>query len=291
MRSRPPFGVKVKISIASGKGGTGKTTVAVGLALAAKSAVLIDCDVEAPNCHIFLREESPKISDVFVPVPRVNESKCTFCGTCARVCVFNALAIAGRKIILFEKLCHGCGACVVACPAGAVEEINRKIGVVELDSNGELLVITGRLDVGEALAVPVIKAAKRLAPQNGLTFIDCAPGTSCTMVEAVKGSDLCILVTEPTPFGLHDLQMAVDTLEELRIPAVVVVNRSDGRNENLKEFCSARGLQIVAELPLDRRAAEAYSKGKHPLLELNDWKHIFDELLNTVIQTLQDKFG
>lgn len=275
----------MKISIASGKGGTGKTTVAVGLALAAKSAVLIDCDVESPNCHIFLREGFPRVSEVFVPVPWVDESKCTFCNTCARVCMFNALAVAGRKIILFEKLCHGCGACIVACPAGAVKEANRKVGVVEVDNNGELLVVTGRLDVGEAQAVPVIKAAKRLAPPNGLTFIDCPPGTSCTMVEAVKGSDLCILVTEPTPFGLHDLRMAADTLEELQIPAVVVVNRSDGRNDNLKEFCLARGLRIVAEFPIDRRAAEAYSRGKHPSLECEDWKRAFEELLNTVVRT------
>lgn len=276
-------GAVVKISVASGKGGTGKTTVAVGLALAARSAVLVDCDAEEPNCHIFLRKGEPRVHEVLVPVPSVDAASCSLCGTCARACRFNALAVAGGRVVLFEKLCHGCGVCAAVCPSGAITEVNRRVGVVEVNQDGPILVITGRLDVGEASPVPVIRAAKSLVPGEGLTILDCAPGTSCAVVEAVKGSDLCLLVTEPTPFGLHDLQMAADTVAELGVPAAVVVNRSDGQSESVKDFCRARGLRLAAELPADRRAAESYSVGKHPSLELEEWNSAFRTLLDVVV--------
>lgn len=271
------------ISVASGKGGTGKTTVAVGLALVADRPTVVDCDAEAPNCHLFLRQGSPRVTPVLVPIPRVDARRCKLCGACAAACRFHALAAVGRRLLLFPELCHGCGACLIACPVGALSETQRTVGVLETEQAGDIYLITGRLNEGEATAVPVIRAAKRSAPQDGLVLLDAAPGTACTMVEAVKDSDLCLLVTEPTPFGLHDLEMAIDALRQMGVPGAVVVNRAEGPSDDVAALCRRHSLPLLAEIPLDRRAAEAYSRGEHPLHVIGGWPMLFAQLLERAI--------
>ncbi|MGQ9524118.1 MAG: ATP-binding protein [Armatimonadota bacterium] len=268
----------VTISVASGKGGTGKTTVALGLALALEECTLIDCDVEAPNCHLFLRRQAPNIRAVTVPVPAWNSELCNRCGECTRVCMFNALALAGQRIMIFPKLCHGCGACTMVCPQGAIIEVARPVGVVETERSGDISLITGRLNVGETVSTPVIRAARKAGAHGRIVIIDSAPGTSCSMVEAVKGCDLCVLVAEPTPFGVHDLHMAVETVRSLGVRAVVVVNRSENGGDSIEAFCRKLNLQIVGRLPFHRKAAEAYARGIHPAEAIPAFREAFRAL-------------
>ena len=265
------------IAVASGKGGTGKTTIAVGLALSLENVQFLDCDVEEPNAHIFLKPKITHTEWVNLPVPEVKKDRCSYCGRCAEVCVYNAIAVIKEKVLLFTELCHGCGGCSLLCPEKAIEEADRPIGVLQRGKAGSISFTHGKLNLGEAMAVPLVRAVKRaglethpnnnqFTSNNGITIIDVPPGTSCPVIESVKGSDFCLLATEPTPFGLNDLVLAVEVLKKLKIPFGVIINRADVGDNKVDEYCQDEKIPILMRIPLDRDIAIAYSKGT-PLTE------------------------
>jgi MinD superfamily P-loop ATPase len=268
-----------RIAVASGKGGTGKTTVAVGLALVGGRCQLLDCDVEEPNAHLFLQPAIAETEAVTTPVPTVDQERCNRCGRCAAACQFHALAVMGRQVLVFPELCHGCGACALACPEAAIREAPRQVGVVERGRAGQVAFVQGRLNVGEPMATPVIRAVKAHLDPRQLAFIDTAPGTACPVVEAVKGSDLCLLVTEPTPFGLADLRLAVEVMEMLAVPCGVVINRAGPGDRATEEFCRSKGVPLLGRIPFDRRIAEAYARGIHPTRALPEVGRRLAEIL------------
>jgi MinD superfamily P-loop ATPase len=245
------------------QGGTGKTTIATNLAKSIGPGVqLIDCDVEGPNSHLFLTPRIETSEPVHVPRPKVDLDRCTYCGACATMCRFSAIVVMKTCVLTFPELCHGCGGCRLVCPEDAISEIQKPIGILEQGQSDLLTFMQGRLEVGEAMSPPLIKAARSRGKEKGVVIIDAPPGTSCPMIAAVKGSDFCILVTEPTPFGLNDLQLAVDVVRELGILSGVVINRADIGDQAVKAFCNRRGLPILMEIPEDRHIAEAYSRGQ-----------------------------
>lgn len=257
------------ISIASGKGGTGKTTIATSLALSIDSGVqFLDCDVEEPNAHIFLKPTIKHSKAISIPVPRIDESKCDFCGKCADVCAYNALAVLKDKVLIFPHLCHGCGGCILLCPQKAISEVDKEIGVIEIGNSSNSQFIDGRLNIGEVMSPPLIRAVKEYINPTRTVIIDAPPGTSCPVIESVKGSDFCILVTEPTPFGLNDLILAVEVLRKLNIPFGVIINRSDIGDDKLDNYCKKENIQILMRIPFKREIAVAYSKGI-PLVDEN----------------------
>jgi MinD superfamily P-loop ATPase len=250
------------VAIASGKGGTGKTTVAVSLALSRpEPAELLDCDVEEPNAALFLSPRITASAPVQVMVPEVDAERCDACGACSRACRYHAIVSLRAKALVFPELCHGCGGCVLACPRAAISERLRAVGVVERGVRDHVRFAQGRLNVGEAMAVPVIRALRERQDGAGLTIVDAPPGTSCPVVAAVRGSDVVILVTEPTPFGLNDLALAAAMVRQLGIPCGVVINRSDSGDDSVRAWCAHEGISILLEIPEDRRIAEAYSRG------------------------------
>jgi len=251
------------IAVASGKGGTGKTTIAVSLAQSiARNIVLIDCDVEEPNAHIFIQPAISKNKRVTVRIPQVDIKKCDFCGKCSSVCIFNAIAVTPWSVKIFSELCHSCGACTYFCPETAITEIDKNIGSIEIGKKDEIDFIQGRLNVGEAMATPIIKAIKKNISNTKYTIIDAPPGTTCSMVHSVMGAKYCILVTEPTPFGLNDLKLALEVLVKLKIPHGVIINRSDIGNEDVEYFCQENDIKILMTIPFSRKIAEGYSLGK-----------------------------
>jgi len=273
------------IAIASGKGGTGKTLVATNLAMASGEDIqFLDCDVEEPNAFVFLKPQLQDTIPVTLPIPQIDMEKCTGCGKCAEFCKYNALAVVREKAILFSELCHSCGGCSLVCPEGAISETVRQIGVIEIGEAYGMPVIDGVLDVGEAVATPVIKAVKAQANPDLITIIDSPPGTAYPMIESVKDSDYCILVTEPTPFGYHDLTLAVEVVRELEVPCGVIVNRVGIGDDEVYKYCEAENIDILMQIPLDRRIAEAYADGI-PLVEaLPEYKEKFAKLFDEIMR-------
>jgi len=280
------------ISVASGKGGTGKTLVATSLALALSSkgkVQLLDCDVEEPNAHIFLHSTINQNQPVFIPIPKVDETKCTYCGKCAEVCAYNAIAVVKEKVLIFPELCHGCGACSYLCPESAITEEGKEIGVVERGNSGNVEFIQGKLTIGEIAAPAIIREVKKYIDPINTIIIDVSPGTSCPVVEAVKDSDFCLLVTEPTPFGLNDLSLAVEVTRKLEIPCGVVINRVEVGDEKVERYCHEQDIPILLKIPLERKIAELYSKGI-PLIEgMPEWREAFLELFQQIQQNAKRK--
>ena len=275
------------ISVASGKGGTGKTLVATSLALSLqnrKPVQFLDCDVEEPDAHIFLKPSLNHKQVVSIPIPRVDEKKCTHCGRCAEVCAYNAIAVIGEKVLIFPELCHGCGACSYLCPEGALSELNREVGVLEAGQSKGIQFIHGKLAVGEAMAVPVIREVKKHINRERLAIIDVSPGTSCPVVEAVRDSDFCLLVTEPTPFGLNDLALAIDMLNKLSIPSGVVINRDGAGDSKVEDYCHKEGIPILLRIPLNIEIAQLYSKGITLVEGMPQWQEAFIKLYNDIEQ-------
>ena len=275
------------LSVASGKGGTGKTLVSTSLALSVKDRghiQLLDCDVEEPNAHILLNPTLMESEAVYVLVPRVAEERCTHCGKCAEVCVYHCLAVLKDRVLVFPELCHGCGACSYLCPEDAITEEGRQIGVVEVGKAKGIEFVHGILNTGEAMAPPVIRKVKEYIRPEANTIIDVPPGTSCPVVESVKGSDFCLLVTEPTPFGLNDLALAVAMVRQLGIPCGVVLNRAGVGDNRTQDYCASEGIPILLEIPLDMEIARFYSQGT-PLVEgIPGWQEAFVRLYEDVEQ-------
>ena len=264
------------ISIASGKGGTGKTTVATNLATSLENEVqLLDCDVEEPNSHLFIQPVIEEIKTINTPVPDVDMEKCTLCGKCGEICQFKAIVVIGETVLPFHELCHSCGGCVEVCPEKAITEVDRELGVIECGHRNGVEFIHGKLRVGEAMSPPLIRKVREYTRPDVLTIIDAPPGTSCPVIASMKDADFVLLVTEPTPFGLHDMKLAVGAVKILGIPCGLVINRSDMGDDRVKEYANSEGIPILMEIPFDRKIAEAYSKGEMIVEVMPEWRERF----------------
>ena len=272
------------IAVASGKGGTGKTTVATNLALSVPNCVYLDCDVEEPDGHLFLNPAIVKREVVYRLIPQFDHEKCNFCGECARICQFNALTVLTEQVLLFEEMCHSCGACLYICPMDAIQEIKRPIGSIQMGKvspeNTEF--VRGCLNIGEMMPGPLIEKVKGKIQSRKLNILDASPGTACPMVEVVKDTDYCILVTEPTPFGLNDLKIAVRVMRILDQPFGVVLNKYKGNSRIIEEYCQFENIPILVKIPFDRQLAEAYSWGEPAVRKFPEMKLIFEKLIQEI---------
>ena len=276
------------ISIASGKGGTGKTTVAVNMALSLRNVQLLDCDVEEPNVHLLLPPKINETKPVYILTPRIDEEKCDHCGKCSEFCQFNALFVTPEKVLFFPELCHGCGGCMLVCPKKAITEKNVKIGVVKKGVAGDVELVYGELNVGEPMPGPVIKTVKRQIKSSKTAIIDSPPGASCPVIESVHGSDYCLLVSEPTPFGLHDSEIMAQVLEELNIPFGVIINRAGIGDRKIYDFCEEKNVPILLEIPFQRKVAELYSRGIPFVAEMPEWKRKFQLLMGNIKERMKN---
>jgi len=282
----------VIISVASGKGGTGKTLVATSLALSLKdkySVQFLDCDVEEPDAHIFLKPVVTQSEEVYLAVPNVDEKKCTYCGRCAEVCAYNAIAVLAKYVLVFPQLCHGCGACSYLCPEGAITEEEKEMGVIVSGQSDGIDFVQGRLTVGEAMPVPVIRKVKDRTERDGVVIIDVSPGTSCPMVQSITESDFCLLVTEPTPFGLNDLVLAVETVREIDIMCGVVINRDGTGSTEVEDYCLKEDIPVLLKIPLDTEIARLYSRGITLVEGMPQWKESFVGLFDRIQEMVDER--
>jgi len=271
------------ITIASGKGGTGKTTLATSMALSLGPRVqFLDCDVEEPNAHLFIHPEWEETKTITTPVPQVDETKCNLCGKCGEICQFKAIVVIGDTVLPFHELCHSCGGCMEVCPEKAITETGRELGIIERGYRNGMKFIHGKLRVGEAMSPPLIRKVRSLARPDQLTIIDAPPGTSCPVIASMEGAGFVLLVTEPTPFGLHDLELALEAVKVLDIPCGLVINCSDIGDAQVKDYAARQSLPILMEIPFDRRIAEAYSRGEVLVEVMPEWKERFLELYHRI---------
>jgi MinD superfamily P-loop ATPase len=281
----------MNIAIASGKGGTGKTTIATNLSLLlaaqGEKARYLDCDVEEPNGHLFLKPRIEANEPAGIAVPIIDETKCTACGECVRFCQYKALIRLGKSAVVFPELCHGCGGCALVCPSKAITEGNKPTGTVETGCAGNVMFVHGRLNVGEAMSPPLIKKVLEHASGDAVNIIDAPPGTSCPVIASVREADFVILVTEPTPFGLNDLGLALDMVRKLGIPHGVAVNRAETNNNDAENFCRKRNVVILSQVPDDRRIAEAYSRGEMVLTAVPGVRKLFLALWKSVLKRVR----
>lgn len=276
------------ISVASGKGGTGKTTVSTNLSLSIDQEVqLLDCDVEEPNAHLFLNPILEKKETVNAPVPKIDLKKCTFCKKCMDICRYGAIAVLKKDVLIFENLCHSCGGCFEVCPEDAVSEQERSLGHIELGSVNELSFIHGRLDIGQVMVPPIIKKVRSHTDSDMITIIDAPPGTSCPVIAAMNGADFILLVTEPTPFGLHDLKLAVETVKILGIPHGLVINRAGLGNDDVKHYARKENLPVLMEIPFDKKIAQIYSQGQMVVDKLPGYKEKFQTLFKKISKLVE----
>lgn len=273
----------MKVAVLSGKGGTGKTFVSVNLAVTSKKATYIDCDVEEPNGRLFLKPQNIKIEEVYTLLPQIVAEKCVGCRKCVDACRFNALGFIKAKPIVFQEVCHSCGACAIVCPNGAINEVKRPVGVVEVGSYEDVEVVTGELNVGEASGVPVIRMAlDRTSNHEGITVIDCPPGSACTVMESVQSADYCVLVVEPTAFGLHNFQMVYELVSLLQKPCGVVINKADGTYSELENFCKEHHVPILCRIPYKENLAQIGAKAGIACEQDNETKDEFIKLLERI---------
>lgn len=270
------------ITVASGKGGTGKTTVAVNLALSIGHVNVLDCDVEEPNVHTLLELGATETAEVVLPTPLVDQEVCTLCGQCGEFCAFNAIFVGKKKVVVYPEICHSCGGCRLVCPERAITEIGRVIGKVHESDVRNIRLVYGELNIGEPLATPIIKAVKREMNPDGINILDAPPGTACPVIGTMEESDFLVLVAEPTPFGLHDLAMAVDVVRQLGIPHGVVVNRAGIGDNSVQEYCKEKEIPILMEIPFDREIAELYSRGVPFVERMPEWRERFLDLLEAI---------
>ena len=271
------------IAVASGKGGTGKTTIAVNLAYALDREVqLLDCDVEEPNAQLFLKGAPLSTEEVTIPIPQIDASLCNGCGECSRFCEYNAIVSYGTMPLVFADMCHGCGGCMKVCPPQAIREVDHRIGVIETFSAGKITLIQGKLDIGAAMAPPLIRAVKRKMDNRIPILLDAPPGTSCPVITTLRGADFVALVTEPTPFGLNDLILAVETVREMDLPFGVIINRSGSGDARVNFYCADENIPILAEIPDDRKIAEAYSRGELIGKVFPEYRLIFEKIINDI---------
>jgi len=271
------------ISIASGKGGTGKTTVATNLAVSLGPDIqILDCDVEEPNSYLFIRPIIEEAKTITIPVPEVDMGKCSLCRKCAEICQFKAIVVIGETVLAFHELCHSCGGCMAVCPEKAITETGRELGIIERGYRDGLEFIHGRLRIGEAMSPPLIRKVRSLEKPDKINIIDAPPGTSCPVIASMKGADFVLLVTEPTPFGLHDLKLAVGAVRILGIPCGLVINRSDIGDDRVRSYAEEENMPILMEIPFDRQIAEAYSRGEMIVDLMPDWRERFLELYQQI---------
>ena len=275
------------ITVASGKGGTGKTTVAVNLALSIGDCKLLDCDVEEPNAHILLDMELIDTHPVSLPTPVVDQDKCTLCGECAKFCQFNAIFVGKDRVFVYQDVCHSCGGCSLVCPDNAISESDRRIGDIKICQKEDLQLIYGILEIGEPVATPIIRAVKSEIDTQGVSILDAPPGTACPVIETMNDSDYIILVTEPTPFGLHDLNMAVEVVKKLGIPQGVIINRAGIGDTKVSDYCKMENIPILMEIPFNRKIAELYSQGVPFVLDMPEWTSRFKQLFSTIKEMVE----